>query len=191
MRGGHVLSVDGWFLPIHNKRYSKYIKQHLKLAKEEGKVQNINATKRKSSPMKRGCMGCKDGGVVLGEGGYERKLHLEEGDAGPWCSRGIAEKLEPKDSPRGGKLGGKGMIEFVGRKTTNRKAGTLLNTWDVLFDMGTQGLEISLPQLIEGCCNMETVSSCLLWLTRRESYGHACYYQLGGVALYDLWKRCH
>ena len=44
VRGGHVHSVDGWSLPIHNKRYSKYIKQHLKMTKEIIKEQEMGST---------------------------------------------------------------------------------------------------------------------------------------------------
>jgi hypothetical protein len=37
--------------------------------------------------------------------------------------------------------------------------GHILHTWDMLLDMGEQGLEITLPQLSQGTCRSQTISS--------------------------------
>ena len=37
--------------------------------------------------------------------------------------------------------------------------GHIVHSWDVLFDMGRHGLEITLPQLLECTCKSQTVSS--------------------------------
>ena len=37
--------------------------------------------------------------------------------------------------------------------------GHTLSSWEVLFDMGRQGLEVTLPHLVHGTCNSQTISS--------------------------------
>ena len=34
-----------------------------------------------------------------------------------------------------------------------------MHSWDILLDMGAQGLEITLPQILEGICKSQTISS--------------------------------
>ena len=34
-----------------------------------------------------------------------------------------------------------------------------MHSWDVLLDMGAHGLEITLPQTLEGTCKSQTISS--------------------------------
>ena len=42
---------------------------------------------------------------------------------------------------------------------TQAARGHILHTWDVLLDMGEQGLEVTLPQLAQGACKSQTISS--------------------------------
>ena len=37
--------------------------------------------------------------------------------------------------------------------------GHIVHSWDIILDMGTQGLETTLPQLLEGTCKSQTISS--------------------------------
>ena len=37
--------------------------------------------------------------------------------------------------------------------------GHILHTWDVLLDMGEQVLGVTLPQLVQGTCKSQTISS--------------------------------
>ena len=50
-------------------------------------------------------------------------------------------------------------LRFNTRMKTQPARGHIVHSWDVLLDMGTQGLEITLPQLLEGSCKSQTVSS--------------------------------
>ena len=49
-------------------------------------------------------------------------------------------------------------LHFSTRKVSHAR-GHIVHSWDILRDMGTQGLEITLPQLLEGSCKSQTVSS--------------------------------
>ena len=40
IHGEYILSVKGWFLPIHNKRYSRYITQYMGSMKQYTNIQN-------------------------------------------------------------------------------------------------------------------------------------------------------
>ena len=49
-------------------------------------------------------------------------------------------------------------MQFNTRKLPSAK-GHIVHSWDILLDMGAQGLEITLPQLLEGTCKSQTISS--------------------------------
>ena len=42
---------------------------------------------------------------------------------------------------------------------TQAARGQILHTWDVLLDMCKHGLEVTLPQLAQGTCKSQTISS--------------------------------
>jgi hypothetical protein len=50
-------------------------------------------------------------------------------------------------------------LRFNSKAKLQPARGHIVHSWDVLFDMGKQGLEITLPQLLEGTCKSQTVSS--------------------------------
>ena len=50
-------------------------------------------------------------------------------------------------------------LRFNSKAKLQPARGHIVHSWDVLFDMGTQGLEVTLPQLLEGTCKSQTVSS--------------------------------
>ena len=49
-------------------------------------------------------------------------------------------------------------VQFNTRKMPNARGHTV-HSWDILLDMGVQGLEIALPQILEGTCKSQTISS--------------------------------
>ena len=49
-------------------------------------------------------------------------------------------------------------IQFNTRELPSAR-GHIVHSWDILLDMGAQGLEITLPQLLEGTCKSQTISS--------------------------------
>jgi hypothetical protein len=49
-------------------------------------------------------------------------------------------------------------VQFNTRKMPNAR-GHIVFSWDILLDMGAQGLEITLPQILEGTCKSQTISS--------------------------------
>ena len=50
-------------------------------------------------------------------------------------------------------------FRFNTKMGTQPARGHIIHSWDILLDMGTQGLEITLPRLLEGTCKSQTVSS--------------------------------
>ena len=50
-------------------------------------------------------------------------------------------------------------MRFNTKVTTQIARGHILRTWDMLLDMGEQGLEVTLPQLSQGTCESQTISS--------------------------------
>ena len=51
-------------------------------------------------------------------------------------------------------------IQFNTRRLPNAR-GHIVHSWDILLDMGAQGLEITLPQILQGTCKSQTISSLL------------------------------
>ena len=49
-------------------------------------------------------------------------------------------------------------LQFNTRKLPTAR-GHIVHSWDILLDMGTQVLEVTLPQLIEGTCKSQTICS--------------------------------
>ena len=49
-------------------------------------------------------------------------------------------------------------VQFDTRKLPNAR-GHIVHSWDILLDMGAQGLEITLPQILEGTYKSQTISS--------------------------------
>ena len=50
-------------------------------------------------------------------------------------------------------------LRFNTKAKTQAARGHILHTWGVLLDMGEQGLEVTLPQLAQGTCKSQTISS--------------------------------
>ena len=49
-------------------------------------------------------------------------------------------------------------LRFNNEVKAQTARGHILHTWDVLLDMGEQGLEVTLPQLVQGTCKSQTIS---------------------------------
>jgi hypothetical protein len=50
-------------------------------------------------------------------------------------------------------------LRFNSKAKVKPTKGHIVHSRDALFDMGRQGLEVTLPQLLEGTCKSQTVSS--------------------------------
>jgi hypothetical protein len=50
-------------------------------------------------------------------------------------------------------------LRFNTKAKTQTARGHILHTWDMLLDMGDQGLEVTLPQLSQETCKSQTISS--------------------------------
>ena len=50
-------------------------------------------------------------------------------------------------------------LRFNSKAKVKPARGHIVHSWDILFDMGRHGLEATLPQLPEGTCKSQTVSS--------------------------------
>ena len=50
-------------------------------------------------------------------------------------------------------------LRFNSKEKLRPAKGHVVHSWDVLFDTGRQWLEVTLPQLLEGTCKSQTVSS--------------------------------
>ena len=62
---------------------------------------------------------------------------------------GVARQCKDKESQS---------LQFNTKKAPCAR-GHIIHSWDILLDMGVQGSEITLPQLLERTCKSQTISS--------------------------------
>ena len=119
---------------------------------EENYIFNINQAlrnrKRENGGISNDCFSI-DPWIIL-DHPYTTRQGRKDTDDDTHCSRGDrTEQCKDKEDSK---------LHFNTRKMSHAR-GHIVHSWDVLLDMGTQGLEFTLPQLLEGSCKSQTMSS--------------------------------